>query len=81
MKSTGIVRRIDELGRIVIPIEIRKQFGITDRDPIEIFVSEDSIVLKKFSHSCIFCGDGEVVLIMDKPICPKCINRIADIKK
>ena len=55
MKATGISRRVDELGRVVIPIEIRNQFNIAEKDPIEIFVSDTSIVLKKYEASCIFC--------------------------
>ena len=55
MKSTGIVRKVDELGRIVIPIELRRTLDIAERDPLEIFVSEDTIMLKKFHTSCIFC--------------------------
>ena len=57
MKSTGIVRRVDELGRIVIPIELRTQFGIAVKDPIEIFVDGTNIILKKYEESCIFCGN------------------------
>lgn len=54
MKATGIVRRVDELGRVVIPIEIRNKFGIAEKDPIEIYVEGTSIVLKKFEPNCIF---------------------------
>lgn len=50
MKSTGIIRRVDELGRVVIPIEIRNQFNIVEKDPIEIYVSGSSIVLKNLSQ-------------------------------
>ena len=57
MKSTGIVRRVDELGRVVIPIELRTQFGIAVKDPIEIFVDGTNIILKKYEESCIFCGN------------------------
>ena len=53
MKATGIVRRVDELGRVVIPIEIRNKFGIAEKDPIEIYVEGTSIVLKKFEPNCI----------------------------
>lgn len=56
MKSTGIVRKIDELGRIVLPIEIRNTLDIKPKDSIEIFVDDDKIVLKKYQPSCIFCG-------------------------
>ena len=57
MKSTGIIRRVDELGRVVIPIEIRNQFNIAEKDPIEIYVDGSSIILKKFEPNCIFCGN------------------------
>ena len=55
MKSTGIVRKIDELGRIVLPIEIRNTLDIKAKDSIEIFVDDDKIILKKYQPSCIFC--------------------------
>ena len=57
MKATGIVRRVDELGRVVIPIELRNKFDIQVKDPIEIFVDGSSIVLKKYEPNCIFCAD------------------------
>ena len=71
MKSTGIVRRVDELGRVVIPIELRNQFDISEKDPIEIYVDGSTIVLKKFVPNCIFCGS-------DKDL-KKCINKISTI--
>lgn len=59
MKSTGIVRRVDELGRVVIPIELRNKFGITEKDPMEIYVDGSSIILKKYEPNCIFCGSSK----------------------
>ena len=59
MKSTGIVRKVDELGRIVLPIELRRTLNIDIKDSIEIYVENDSIVLKKFEPTCIFCGSNE----------------------
>ena len=56
MKSTGIVRKIDELGRVVIPMEIRNTMGINSRDAMEIFVDGDKIILRKYGTSCVFCG-------------------------
>ena len=77
MKSTGIIRRVDELGRVVIPIEIRNQFNIVEKDPIEIYVKDSSIVLKKFEQNCIFCGNTKDLLSYhDKLICQKCANKI-----
>ena len=82
MKSTGIVRRVDELGRVVIPIEIRNQFNIAEKDPIEIYVDGSSIVLKKFEPNCIFCGSTENLYnFNDKLICENCSKKIGKIKK
>ena len=78
MKSTGIVRRVDELGRVVIPIEIRNKFGIAEKDPIEIYVDGSSIVLKKYEESCIFCGNTkDLSEFKGKLICNKCAENIA----
>ena len=59
MKSTGIVRKVDELGRIVLPIELRRTLDIAEKDAIEIYVDGESIILKKYEPTCIFCGDGQ----------------------
>ena len=82
MKSTGIIRRVDELGRVVIPIEIRNQFNIAEKDPIEIYVDGSSIILKKFEPNCIFCGNTQDLLnYNDKLICGKCSKKISNLKK
>ena len=67
MKSTGIVRKVDELGRIVLPIELRRTLGIEEKDRIEIFVDGESIILRKYQPACIFCDNA-------KDICPDCIR-------
>lgn len=78
MKSTGIIRRIDDLGRIVLPIELRRLFNINKEDPIEIFVSDEYIMLKKYQSSCLFCGSTEnVTSVKDKPVCKKCLEEIS----
>ena len=59
MKSTGIVRRLDELGRITLPIELRRNFDVNERDPLEIFVDDDKIILKKYEPADIFSGSME----------------------
>jgi len=59
MKSTGIVRKVDELGRIVLPIELRRTYDLAVKDAIEIYTDDDKIILKKFQRTCIFCGSGE----------------------
>ncbi|MCL2518552.1 MAG: AbrB/MazE/SpoVT family DNA-binding domain-containing protein [Oscillospiraceae bacterium] len=75
MKSTGIVRKIDELGRIVLPIEIRNTMDIKNRDSIEIFVSDDKIILKKYEPACLFCGNAdEVKYFKGKLICKDCLE-------
>lgn len=77
MKSTGIVRRIDELGRIVLPIEIRRTFGIGEKDPVEIFTEADSIVLRKYQATCVFCDSAKnVVTFHGKCICYDCLNSL-----
>jgi len=77
MKSTGIVRKVDELGRIVIPMELRKYFGIDTKDPLEIYVEDGKIILSKYEPACIFCGSTDnVVLYKNKSICESCRQRI-----
>ena len=62
MKSTGIVRKVDELGRIVLPIELRRTMDIAEKDAIEIYVDGASIILRKYEPTCIFCGDAKNVI-------------------
>ena len=77
MKSLGIVRKIDELGRIVLPIETRKRLDIGPKDPVEIFVEKDRVILKKYEPCCIFCGDARnIVNYKDKKICKKCLDEL-----
>lgn len=77
MKSTGIVRKLDELGRVVIPIELRRTLDIKVKDPLEIFVDDDKIILKKFSPSCIFCGESKDIFdFKGKKVCPECSKEI-----
>ncbi|MFY9188237.1 MAG: AbrB/MazE/SpoVT family DNA-binding domain-containing protein [bacterium] len=74
MKSTGIVRKVDELGRVVIPIELRRTLDIAERDALEIYVDADKIVLKKYQPDCVFCGSAEdVVSFQGKNVCQKCL--------
>lgn len=77
MKSTGVIRRVDELGRVVIPIELRTQLGISEKDPMEIYVDGSSIILRKYEPNCIFCGSSKKLVNFEgKPICNKCANAI-----
>ena len=73
MKSTGIVRKVDELGRIVLPIELRRTLGIEEKDRIEIFVDGESIILRKYQPACIFCDNAkDIINYKGKNICPDC---------
>lgn len=77
MKSTGMIRKVDDLGRIVLPVEIRRSLGIVERDELEIYVEEDRVVLKKFEPRCIFCGSSDLfVTYMGKNVCKKCAQRL-----
>lgn len=79
MKSTGIVRKVDELGRIVLPIELRRNLGIAEKDSLEIYLDGNNIILKKHHPACIFCDESRgVVSFCGKNICPKCIKSIKD---
>lgn len=81
MKSTGIVRKLDQLGRIVIPIELRRTLGINDRDALEIFTDDDRIILRKFQPTCIFCESADdVVRYNDKLICRRCLAALKKLK-
>ena len=74
VKSTGIVRKVDELGRIVLPIELRRTLDIAEKDALEIYVDGSTIVLKKFRPSCVFCDSSrDLVTYKDKNICPRCL--------
>ena len=70
MKSTGIVRKVDELGRVVIPIELRRTLGIEQKDALEIYVDNEHIILKKYEPACIFCDNArDVETYKGKNIC------------
>ena len=77
MKATGIVRRIDELGRIVVPKEMRTQLGIACDDPVEFYVEGENIIIRKYTPHCFFCGrEDNVVEFKDKKICKVCLDEI-----
>ena len=80
MKATGIVRKVDELGRLVIPMELRNKLKIKEKDPIEIYLEGSNIVLKKVEKTCIFCGSKKnIVGYKDKNICEKCIGDLSEL--
>ena len=75
MKSTGIVRKVDELGRIVLPIELRRTLDIGEKDALEIYVDGDTILLKKYAPSCVFCNDTNgIISYKGKNICGVCMR-------
>lgn len=79
MKSTGIVRKIDNLGRAVLPIELRRIFDIDKEDPVEIFVDDNYILMKKYEPACVFCNDAkDVVNYKGKNICPRCLKELKE---
>ena len=80
MKPSGIVRRVDELGRIVLPIELRRALEIEERDPVEIALEGDCILLRKHRPTCVFCGAEEELLdYRGKRVCRRCIDELNDI--
>jgi transcriptional pleiotropic regulator of transition state genes len=79
MKATGIVRKVDELGRVVIPIELRRALGMEVRDPVEVFTDDDTIIFKKAKVNCVFCGNSEnLEMFKDNLICSGCLEEIKE---
>jgi transcriptional pleiotropic regulator of transition state genes len=76
--TTGIIRHLDELGRIVIPIEIRKRFGLGEKDPLEITVKDEMILLTRPHTTCVFCGrEGDLEEHRGRPVCRSCIAELS----
>lgn len=79
MKSTGIIRKVDDLGRIVLPIELRRTLDIAERDELEIFMEDDRIVLKKYEPACVFCASEQgLISYRGKNICQECAKKISE---
>lgn len=77
MKSTGMVRKVDELGRIVLPAEIRQSMDIATRDSLEIYTEEDKIILQKYQPGCVFCTNADGLIVFgQKRICKECIEKL-----
>lgn len=77
MKSTGIVRKVDELGRIVLPIEMRRTLDIAEKDSLEIYVEGDSIILKKYQAACVFCDSTkDLISFGGRNVCRDCIGKL-----
>ena len=80
MKATGIVRPVDGLGRIVLPIEIRRNLDIEERDQLEIYLEGDRIILRKCEDACVFCGSSRgLAAYKGKNICRDCIRKLEDL--
>lgn len=77
LKSTGVVRKVDELGRVVIPMELRRTMGITRRTPLEIFTEGDTIILRKYAPGCVFCGEMEAHEYRGQLVCTACAKGLA----
>ena len=81
MKTTGIVRQMDSLGRIVLPIELRRTLDIAQKDSLEIYVEGNQIILKKYEPTCIFCDNSrDIVSFKGKNVCPACLKELKGIK-
>ncbi len=81
MKSTGIVRKIDELGRVVLPIELRRVLSLDKDSSLEIYVDDDTVILKKYQPACIFCGVVDDILKYEsRNICKNCRSEIANLE-
>ena len=79
MKTTGVVRKIDQLGRVVLPKGLRSSMEIEAKDPLEIYVDEDSVILKKYQPGCIFCGSVEdIISYKGKKICKGCKKELIE---
>ncbi|SMB86919.1 transcriptional regulator, AbrB family [Desulfonispora thiosulfatigenes DSM 11270] len=77
MKSTGVVRKVDELGRVVIPIELRRTMGIEEKDALEIYVDDEKIILKKYEPACVFCNSADFVqTFKGKLVCRECAHTL-----
>lgn len=79
MKSTGIIRKVDDLGRIVLPIELRRTLDIAERDELEIYMENDQIILQKYEPACIFCGSARgLISHCGKNVCQDCVKQIIE---
>ena len=77
MKSTGLVKKIDELGRILIPKEVRASMELDSKDSLEIFIENDRIILQKYQPSCIFCNNADNILFFEgRRICASCLSKL-----
>lgn len=79
MKSTGIIRKVDSLGRIVLPIELRRTMDIAESDEVEIYMENDRIILQKFEQACVFCGSSRgLISFQRKNLCQECLRKMME---
>ena len=79
MKSTGIVRKVDELGRIVLPIELRRTLDIEKKDSMEIYIEGDTVILRKYQPACVFCDSAkDIVSFRGRNVCSDCIRMLEE---
>lgn len=79
MKSTGIIRKVDDLGRIVLPIELRRTLDIAERDELEIYMENERIILQKYEPACVFCGSSQgLITHCRKNVCQACIKKMSE---
>ena len=77
MKSTGIVRKVDELGRVVLPIEMRRTLDISEKDALEIYVEGENIILRKYQAACVFCDSTkDIINFKGRNVCASCIEKL-----
>lgn len=82
MKATGVVRKVDELGRVVLPIELRRTLGIAEKDGLEIFVEGEKVILRKYQPACLFCDSVEdVTAFKGKLVCKRCQDELTKVVK
>ena len=80
MKKTGIIRRLDQLGRVVLPIELRRGMGWNEHDRIEIFVEDDRVILQKYEPNCLFCGGTKNLKeFRGKQVCARCVEKMGEL--
>jgi transcriptional pleiotropic regulator of transition state genes len=76
MKATGVVRKVDQLGRIVFPIELRRTLGLEEGTPLEIFTEDEKIILRKYAPGCHICGNTkDLTRVLDMDLCPNCLRK------
>ncbi len=76
MKATGIVRRVDQLGRIVLPKQLRRDFGIDPGTPLEMYVEGQQVIVQKYEQKCVFCGEPADQELKGKIVCGKCMKEL-----